>query len=101
MRQPHEFPEIGTWYWDFECRERFEIVALDNGIKAIEIQYFSGEIAEVDEESWFAMRVVSIAPPKDWSGPFELDKDQFSELGDGIIHPNNGSDPLQPFEDAK
>ena len=101
MRYPHEFPVVGTWYWDIEQHERFEIVALDQENKEIEIQYFSGEIEEIDEENWFAMRVVAIAPPNDWSGPFEIDKDQFSDLNDEVIHPHHRPDPLQPFENSK
>jgi len=80
MIRAHEYPIVGTWYWDIDHAERFEIVAQDDSTGNIDIQYFSGEIDEVDQEAWFSMRVVSIAPPQDWSGPFEIDKDGFSEF---------------------
>jgi len=82
MMRAHEFPVVGLWYWDIDHAERFEIVATDPASGNIDIQYFSGEIDEVDEETWFAMRVVSIAAPQDWSGPFEINKDEFSEFND-------------------
>jgi hypothetical protein len=80
----HELPVVGTWYWDVEHSIQFEIVATDEGeslnLASIEIQYFDGELEEIDSSTWFTMKVVSIAAPKDWSGPFEIDKDQFPEL---------------------
>ena len=82
MMRAHEYPIVGAWYWDIDHAERFEIVARDDTNGNIDIQYFSGEIDEVDEETWFSMRVVSIAAPQDWSGPFEINKDEFSEFGD-------------------
>ncbi len=85
MIHAHEYPVIGLWYWDIEHTEQFEIVAEDG--ESIEIQYFSGEIEELDMGTWFSMRVVSIAAPKDWSGPFEVDKDAFSDLESEIKHP--------------
>ena len=97
MVRTHEYPVIGVWYWDIEHADQFEIVAEDKLDGCIEIQYFSGEIEEVDIDTWFEMRVVSIAAPKDWSGPYEIEKDTFSdleELTEEGKHPNDWSDPL-------
>jgi len=94
MIRAHEYPIVGNWYLDLDHREQFEIVAKDEETDTIEIQSFSGEIEELDEDTWFSMHVVSIAPPKDWSGPYEVDKEEFSELGDEIIHPTRWSDPF-------
>ena len=101
MIRAHEYPTIGTWYVEIETNQRFEVVAKDEETNAIEIQYFSGEIEELDADTWFAMRLASIASPKDWSGPFEIDKEEFSELSDEAIHPLNWSDPFSSFEDEK
>lgn len=83
----HELPAVGTWYWDIDHSVQFEIVATEESLGGIEIQYFDGELEEIDSSTWFSMRVVSIAAPKDWSGPFEVDKDQFPELSDDV-HPS-------------
>ena len=99
MIRAHEYPIIGAWYLEIETKERFEVVAKDEESNTIEIQYFSGEIEELDTDTWFAMHLASIASPKDWSGPFEVDKEEFSELGDEVIHPRNWSDPFIPFEE--
>lgn len=94
MIRSHEYPVVGSWYLDVDHNDQFEIVARDEADKTIEIQYFSGEIEEVDADTWFSMRLIAIAPPKDWSGPFEVEKDEFSELGDESKHPTDWSDPL-------
>lgn len=85
MIHTHEYPVLGLWYWDIEHTEEFEIVAEERD--SIEIQYFSGEIEELDLETWFSMRVVSIAAPQDWSGPYEIEKESFSDLEKEIKHP--------------
>ena len=101
MVRPHEYPVIGTWYWDIEHTDQFEIVAEDKLEGSLEIQYFSGEIEEVDMETWFEMRVVSIAAPKDWSGPYEIDKNEFSELEEEGHHPQSWSDPFNSLDEEE
>src|ERR1700736_5400210 len=86
----HELPVIGTWYWDLEHASRFAIVATDNGgDEGIEIQYFEGEVEEIDMETWYMMRVVSIAAPSDWTGPFELEGEDSNNSKDETQHPSN------------
>ena len=101
MIRAHEYPVIGVWYWDLEHTERFEVVAEDKKGGLIEIQYFNGEIEELDIDTWFTMRVVSTNAPIDCSGPYEIEKEEQNELNDEPIHPDHWSDPLAPFEDEK
>ena len=68
-------PVIGNWYKDAE-EEVFEIVAMDEDDNTIEIQYFGGEIDELDTDSWALMEVKNVAAPEDWSGPYgDLERD--------------------------
>lgn len=99
MTQAHELPVLNAWYWDVDHKERFEIIALDDD-DSIEIQYFEGEIEEIDKETWFSMRLVPIAPPKDWSGPYEvdMDRDEFFEYKTEVHHPTEGHNPLDSIE---
>jgi len=92
MRRNHVFPFIGEWYWDIEHTEhQFEIVAIDNENKSIEIQYLSGDIEELSFDDWFSMQIAPIAPPKDRFAPFDIEKeienDEYTEMGDDLIHP--------------
>ncbi len=94
MLKPHEYPVVGAWYLDLDQKAEFEIVATEDNEDLLEIQYFSGEIEELDIDTWFSMRVVAIAPPKDWSGPYEIDdKSEFPNLEEDIIHPENQNPP--------
>ena len=61
-------PVIGQWYEDIQKR-RFEVVAVDED--AIEIQYYDGDVEEVDLESWYLMNIVPAAEPNDATGPYD------------------------------
>ena len=70
-------PVIGAWYQNIDG-QRFKIVAVDDHDRAIEIQYFDGEIGEIDEELWFEQSPQSIAAPEDCSGPFDgIEKEEY------------------------
>lgn len=97
MTSTHESPKVGMWYLDRERSERFEIVATDDK-ENIELQYFDGEIEEIDLDTWYGMHIIAIAPPKDWSGPYELEKDDYQELKGEVQHPVEGHLPLDSFE---
>ncbi len=54
-------PEIGLWYRDIQNR-LFEVVALDSE-DAIEVQYYDGDVAEYDRESWDLLCVNTVSEP--------------------------------------
>ena len=99
----HEFPSVGTWYLDLDKVDmnraaEFEIVAIDKEGN-IEIQYFDGQIEELDKDTWFTnTRITAINPPSDWTGPFELESDIFHEINNDIQHPEDGHNPLDEIE---
>lgn len=66
-------PEVGQWYFNEETKQQFEVVALDLDSDAIDIQYFEGEIGELDIETWYSLPLVEMTAPEDWSGPYETD----------------------------
>ena len=69
-------PVVGQWYRDIEQR-LFEVVALDH--EFIEIQYFDGDVDELDADTWQQMSIFAVAEPGDGTGPFdESDDDEFS-----------------------
>ena len=68
-------PVVGNWYKDNEDRI-FEVVSFDEGDSYIELQYFDGEIDEMDLDAWESLSIESVAAPEDWSGPFdEMERD--------------------------
>lgn len=92
----HEIePVIGDWYKDIGGRT-FEVVALDDS--TIEIQYFDGDVEEVDRDVWFDMELISIPEPEDWSGPYDnVVKDDFGDNGTSQ-HPEGWNGPLDEIE---
>jgi len=68
-------PVVGNWYKDNEGKV-FEVIGFDEDDSYLELQYFEGEIDEMDLDGWETMGVESVAAPEDWSGPFDdLERD--------------------------
>lgn len=93
---PHEYePKVGEWFRELNGKT-FEIVAVDDG--TVGIQYFDGDVAEVDMDVWFEMELQSIEEPEDWSGPYDnVVKDDFGDTGTGS-HPEDWNGPLDEIE---
>lgn len=64
-------PIIGNWYRNQETGNDFEVVAIDEDAQTIEIQYFDGELEELDLDAWYDLVIESIEAPEDWSGPYD------------------------------
>lgn len=67
---------IGDWY-KAAGQPAFEVVAIDEDAETIEIQYFDGEIEEIDFDSWAQLEVKPVAAPEDWSGPMDMERQDF------------------------
>lgn len=64
-------PIVGNWYRDLERDERFEVVAVDEDEGVVEVQYFEGEVEELDVDTWYEMDLEVIEAPEDWTGPMD------------------------------
>jgi len=84
---------IGAWYQE-PGGQSFEVVALDADTATIEIQYFEGEVEELEFDAWGEMQLMAVEPPEDWTGAF--DEIEADDLGysDTVIHPENWTGPL-------
>jgi hypothetical protein len=71
-------PAVGNWYR--LNGETFEVVAVDEDDRTIEIQYFDGTVEEMDLEDWESQceeRALEAAePPEDWSGSVDVEPDE-------------------------
>ncbi len=71
-------PEVGQWYQNTQ-RQLFEVVAVDDD--TVEIQYYDGDVEEMDLETWYQMNLVMTAEPNDASAPYDdLDMDEFGPV---------------------
>lgn len=96
---PHEnSPIVGDWYRNLQDELAFEIVAIDEDMGTVGIQYYEGEVEELDLDTWYDLELESIPPPEDWSGPFDdLERDDLG-YNDGNLRPENWSGPLSDLE---
>ncbi|MET1253674.1 DUF6763 family protein [Aliikangiella maris] len=69
------YAEIGHWYHPSDREELFEVVAVDYDKQLIEIQYFDGEIEELDFSGWKTITPVEVNTPDEWKGPYDLNED--------------------------
>ncbi|KPK55725.1 MAG: hypothetical protein AMS22_03570 [Thiotrichales bacterium SG8_50] len=86
-------PCIGDWY-ETEAGRTFEVVAVDQEEGSVEIQYFDGDVEELDFDTWFDMELQPAAEPNDWTGPFDdLERDDLGEI-ERAASPDSWSNPL-------
>ena len=90
-------PSVGSWYRDLEAEQNFEVVALETDDKLVEIQFFEGELQELELDIWYEMTLALICPPEDWSGPYEIEPDEICD-DDFVYHPQNWSGALNEIE---
>ena len=75
-------PIIGTWYEHTDKGQKFEVVSLDEDNGIIGIQYFDGDLDEIDLDTWYEMDIVTSEAPEDWTGPVdEVPKDDAAAPG--------------------
>ncbi len=99
MKHNYCEPIIGHWYRDKELSDEiFEIVAIDNDENLIEIQYFDGQIGELELDNWKESRIIQVAEPEDWSGAYELSKEDLSDYKSEVIHPEHRDSPINTIE---
>jgi len=88
---------VGNWFRNLEGRI-FKVVAVDESEDTIDIQYFDGDLAEMDSDEWDQLALESIDAPEDWSGPYDnLVNDDFGDT-DSVIHPEAWGGPLSEIE---
>ncbi len=90
------YPVIGAWYRR-PGSGLFEVVAIDEDDRTIEVQFFDGTVAEIDLEAWMEMYLEEAEPPEDWTGPMDLDREDAEPGGNDIPHRDYAS-PLDFFD---
>ncbi len=76
-------PAVGTWYRNRENDARFEVVAVDEHSRSVEVQHYDGDIEEYDFGTWSRLDLEQLAPPEDWSGPLDVAERDDLDLGEG------------------
>lgn len=95
-------PAIDHWFHDIETGRSFRVIAIDPENESIEIQFYDGDIDELDFGSWQDSTFIPVEAPEDARAPF--DDVEIDDLGysDTDIHePGNRTlDDLLDEKDA-
>ena len=86
-------PVIGHWFRR-PNGTLFEVVAVDEDDRTIELQQFDGTIDEVDFDAWPDLLLVEASAPEDWSGSVDMDPEDFIGRNNEEI-PAGFHDPLE------
>ncbi len=90
-------PTVGGWYKNMVTGETFEVVALADDGQNIEIQFFEGEVAELESEIWDELVLSPLPPPEDFSGPYD-DLEPEDIESDGSANGHRWNNPLDQLE---
>jgi hypothetical protein len=92
---PLGLPEVGSWFRIGDGKT-FEVVAVDDKDRTVDIQHFDGTIEELDVEGWREMAAEPIDAPEDWSGSMDVDTE---DLPEGEEKHQGFDDPLDFVDD--
>lgn len=62
-------PVVGNWYEHVDKGQKFEVVSIDEDSGMVEIQYYDGDIEDIDYEAWYELDLEPSEPPDEWTGP--------------------------------
>ena len=72
-------PIVGNWYRHLDKGQAFQVVAVNETARTIELQHFDGDLEEIESDDWYKMTLEPAATPEDWTGP--VDDVQRDDLG--------------------
>lgn len=78
-------PIINQWYRHLDKGEEFQVVAVDENERTVEIQHFDGDVEEIGLEDWRVLNIEPIEPPEDWTGPMDdIERDDLGYTETGV-----------------
>ena len=60
-----------NWYHHLDKGQDFMVVDVNTREATVDIQYFDGDIEELEMDEWEEMDLEEIEPPEDWTGPLD------------------------------
>lgn len=89
-------PIVGDWYLT-QNGQTFEVVAVDEEDGTVEIQYFDGDVEEIEFNVWRQMAIVETEPPEDWSGAMDMMREDFVS-DSGMTSHEDWASPLDTLD---
>ena len=91
-------PVVGNWYLHRDKGQTFKIIDIDRDGGAIDIQYFDGDLEEIDGDAWDEMDLEVAEPPEDETGPLD---DAPTEDGGYTATATTQGDRREPLESVQ
>ena len=88
-------PVAGNWYTHGDKGQTFQVVAVDEDRDVIEIQYFDGDLEQVDSDAWYEMDLELAEPPEDERGPLDDDSTDDRRFSERAITDREYRDELE------
>lgn len=89
-------PIVDNWYRYPDKGQAFRVVAADEKAGWVEIQYFDGNVEELDLDSWYRLELQPIEAPENWSGPLDVvELDDLTGTGISDTPPEAWSESLE------
>ena len=89
-------PIVGNWY-QRPGRAIFEVVAIDDRTRTVELQFFDGTVDEMDLERWHKTFIQNVEAPEDYSGSMDLQDDNYDAKDDDLVA-QEWDDPITYLE---
>jgi hypothetical protein len=88
-------PVAGNWYRHLDKGQTFRVVAIDADSAMIEIQYFDGDLEEIDADAWAEMDLEVTEPPEDETGPLGDDATDDGRYSETAMPEHDHREPLE------
>lgn len=93
-------PVIGRWYEHTDKGYKFEVVGVDEDAGSVEIQFYDGNVDEIELADWYDQEIEISEEPEDWTGPVddvEIDDLDYTETQ---MTPEDWARPLGEHRDS-
>lgn len=78
-------PLVNQWYMHHDKGEMFRIVATDAASGNLQIQYFGGDVEEIERDAWRDLDIEAAEAPEDWTGPYDdIDLEEVGAIDTGM-----------------
>jgi len=91
-------PITDNWYLHLDKGQRFLVIEVDEENGLVELQYFDGNIDEIELSQWHDMELERIEEPENWSGPMDIA--EIDDLGTSVTD-TNADDWQEPTQELR
>lgn len=87
--------DVAVGQWFKTDGEPFEIVGIDASAEIVLVQHFDSTLEEFDFDTWTQMATQPCAPPEDYSGALDIEREDYGVDRDEVtVRPGRWDNPL-------